>query len=302
MTNLSNLTVEEQDLISDMNERLKRLEVLLDEALEKETPETFKQWLADKRNPPIDTTEPNYVRIAKVWEEVASIEEGRVYKTKPSGDPNFFMLELENGNWTWTYKNDCQPATEAEYLAQEQGKEWKLEVGKFVWNSPNKALLGLVKEFSDHKNKVYVDLQNGTCEWWHTNILVKPTDKDVENCLVAIAEKKYPVGSRVKFGKFTKEISVPLCFKYKNGKLECADFEYWTPTNGWAELAPIETEQRWKPNLSDCYYYIKSNLDVQYTIYSHRFLDEPRINSGNCFKTEEEAKEIAAQIKTLLSK
>jgi len=82
------------------------------------------------------------------------------------------------------------PSNEKSYLAQQKEVEWKPEVGSWVWNNPNKTLLGLVKEFSDHKNKVYVDFQDGRFEWWHTNILCKPTPEEISNHLKAILIKK----------------------------------------------------------------------------------------------------------------
>jgi len=72
MTNLTEqdkakLSTQEQVLISNMDERLKRLELLLDEALEKETPETLKQCLDNKRKQPIDTTEGEPIETEQRW-------------------------------------------------------------------------------------------------------------------------------------------------------------------------------------------------------------------------------------------
>jgi hypothetical protein len=187
----------------------------------------------------------------------------------------------------------------AQPLAQEQGKEWK--VGEWAWNNNRKNMLALIVNING--NKVQVDNQDGKIEWWCNRFIIEtPTPEEIQAHLVAIAEKKYPVGAKVKFGKFTKEISVPLCFKYKYGNLECADFEYWTPTNGWAEIvAPIETEQRWEPKLLEVYYYINEQFKVSNTIVTHYDLDSPRILAGNCFKTEQEAQKAAEAIKQYLS-
>ena len=205
--------------------------------------------------------------------------------------------------------NECYQPIDTTEGEQEQGKEWKLEVGKFVWNSPNRALLGLIKEFSDHKNKVYVDLQNGTCEWWHTNILVKPTDKDIETWLVPIAEKKYPIGTIVWHGGMAKEVVISKhrfklesenCFSvYVEGKL----IPLWY--NGkWAELAPIETEQRWKPKYEEEYWHIDFNvygIIIKKSFNHGAAMNVTHIQTNNCFKTEQEAQKAAEAIKQYLS-
>jgi hypothetical protein len=93
MTNLTSdnnakLSTQEQILISSMDERLKRLELLLDEALEKETPETLKQWLADKRNQPIDTTKGEPIETEQRW--------------KPKHGQKYFVVDFINEgliNW-----------------------------------------------------------------------------------------------------------------------------------------------------------------------------------------------------------
>jgi hypothetical protein len=181
---------------------------------------------------------------------------------------------------------------------KEQGKEWK--VGEWAWNSYTKEFLGIITrlDLSD-TSEVTLDNQGGESKLFATlTMLVKPSPKEIQAHLVEIAEKKYPVGAKVRFGKFTKEIGVPLCFEYKNGKLECADFEYWTPTNGWAELAPIETEQRWKPKLGEKYWIVTGYCEVEQIIY---LWGNGYVEAGNCFKTEQEAQKAAEAIKQYLT-
>jgi hypothetical protein len=179
---------------------------------------------------------------------------------------------------------------------QEQDKEWK--VGEWVKDEMGNC--GLVIEILKNGD-LRVDNQSpyGGLITIGTIYVYQPSPEEIQAHLVEIAEKKYPVGAKVKFGKFTKEISVPICFKYKYGNLECADFEYWTPTKGWAELAPIETEQRWMPEKGEDYWLVLGYCNVEQT--THDFWNEKYVEVGNCFKTEQEAQKAAEAIKQYLS-
>lgn len=61
-----------------------------------------------------------------------------------------------------------------------------------------------------------------------------------------------------------------------------------------------EVKERYKPKMFDIYFYITEKFIVYSTKYSHPSLDDPRINAGNCFKTEEEAQSAADKIKAIL--
>jgi hypothetical protein len=289
---MTNLTVEEQALISNMNKRLKTLELLLDEALEKETPESLKQWLADKRNPPIDTTEGevDYVRCVKT-NNIA---------TKGTIIPNSFEYDKYPEHW--------EAATHAEFLAQEQGKE-----GDWAWNSYTKEFLGIITrlDLSD-TSEITLDNQDGKSNHFATlAMLVKPSPEEIQTHLVEIAQKKYPVGTKFKNAVSNKEIGITdgdYEYSKENNALYTKDKPnkvsqcIWC--NGkWAEQAPIETEQRWKPEKGQLYYYV--NWSQKDKIGSFTWVsDETDIDFyelGNCFKTKEAAQKAAEAIKQYLS-
>jgi len=80
------------------------------------------------------------------------------------------------------------------------------------------------------------------------------------------------------------------------------EFTPYQPTDT-AEGEPIETEQRWKPEKGQLYYYI--NWSQKDKIGSFTWVsDETDVDFyelGNCFKTEQEAQKAAEAIKQFLS-
>jgi hypothetical protein len=81
----------------------------------------------------------------------------------------------------------------------------------------------------------------------------KPTTEEIQAHLVAIAEKKYPIGTKFKDGNDKQFEISETEFDYDNRENalygRCYEFSGWVRIwdNGkWAEIvAPIETEQRW---------------------------------------------------------
>jgi hypothetical protein len=133
---------------------------------------------------------------------------------------------------------------------QEQGKEWK--VGEWAWNSYTKTFIGIITKLDlSDIIEITLDNQDGKSSHFAISILlVKPTTEEIQAHLVAIAEKKYKKKDKIKIATgaivelsegFTYEIGRLWmgCVNYK----ERNDIVVWQ--NGkWAELAPIETEQR----------------------------------------------------------
>jgi hypothetical protein len=122
MTNLTNLTVKEQVLISSMNERLKRLEELY-----------FSKGQETKQ--PIDTTEGEYVRCIEWNGELYTA--GKIYQVV-----NGIIIDDRGFNDDYAdlikHQPFFEPATHAEFLAQEQApieteQRWKPNVNDIYW-------------------------------------------------------------------------------------------------------------------------------------------------------------------------
>jgi len=209
---------------------------------------------------------------------------------------------------------------------QEQGKEWKVGEWVKVVNGGNGALaangvIGLVMqkpstkpsnyggEVWEIKAAIYIDSPNGyVCGLCNGHILSKPTTEEIQAHLVAIAENKYPVGSMFKdllLNQYKYKVLDHNFKYYSKGeikKLSVNGFSVWL--NGkWAELAPIETEQRWKPEKGQLYYYV--NFTQKDKIGSFTWVpDETDVDFyelGNCFETKEAAQKAAEAIKQYLS-
>ena len=63
-----------------------------------------------------------------------------------------------------------------------------------------------------------------------------------------------------------------------------------------------EIKKVWRPKFMEKYYYIMSNLEVNYIYNDGYSIDERRIQVGNCFKTEEEAEKKVVEIIRVLKK
>jgi hypothetical protein len=254
---------------------------------------------------PIDTTEGYYVRCTSWQGELYTA--GKIYQVVNG-------IIIDNTGFKDDYAHLIKhqpffkPATHAEFLAQEQGKEWKPKVGEWVKDEIGNC--GLVIEILKNGD-LRVDNQSpyGGLITIGTIYVYQPTTEEIQAHLVVIAEKKYPVGTKFKNAVSNKEIGI-TDGDYEYSKENNALYTKDKPNkvsqciwyNGkWAELAPIETEQRWQPKLLEDYYYINDWFKVRKTIYTHHDLDRPRILAGNCFKTEQEAQKAAEAIKQYLS-
>lgn len=63
-----------------------------------------------------------------------------------------------------------------------------------------------------------------------------------------------------------------------------------------------EIKKVWRPKFMEKYYYIMSNLEVNYIYNDGYSIDERRIQVGNCFKTEEEAEKMAVEVGKIFKK
>ena len=61
-----------------------------------------------------------------------------------------------------------------------------------------------------------------------------------------------------------------------------------------------EVDERWKPKLNSTYFYLNPENEVNVTTWDEYLIDSKRFRFGNCFKTQEKAKQAAEQIKALL--
>ena len=57
---------------------------------------------------------------------------------------------------------------------------------------------------------------------------------------------------------------------------------------------------RWKPKNKEKYWYVNTFNEVKYAIWAERKVYRKLFNSGNCFKTEEEAEAVAEKVKALM--
>ncbi len=63
---------------------------------------------------------------------------------------------------------------------------------------------------------------------------------------------------------------------------------------------PILRKTKWKPEEGERYYFVDEMMDVQSYHYESADLDNFLITAGNCFKTQEEAHEMAAKFRKVL--
>ena len=62
----------------------------------------------------------------------------------------------------------------------------------------------------------------------------------------------------------------------------------------------MKYENRWKPKLTDQYYYIDECTSVKNTIYTEEEKDKNRIRCGNCFQYIRDAHNIQSAYRKLL--
>lgn len=68
--------------------------------------------------------------------------------------------------------------------------------------------------------------------------------------------------------------------------------------NDW-EVVEETKSKVWKPNIGENYFFITSSLEVNKFTNEGDMVDESIINSGNCFKTEEEAQHMIEKLKVI---
>lgn len=56
---------------------------------------------------------------------------------------------------------------------------------------------------------------------------------------------------------------------------------------------------KWKPERKEKYYFIDESGRVMWSLHNSYAIDRPRIEYGNCFQTEQQAKEVAEKVKEL---
>lgn len=139
----------------------------------------------------------------------------------------------------------------------------------------------------------------------YVETLTKPTKEEIEQHLVKIAEKKYPVGTTFKglVSEDNEYVVIDHNFKYyDNGETQDLSlYGYMVWRDGkWAE--PItEQKERWYPLIGEQYYYITELFTVKSAIRENCIEDELRIVIAmNFFKTLQSATKAAEQIRETL--
>lgn len=285
---------------------LPKMERQLDEALEKETPETLKEFL-DKK--PI-TAVPEYVRCVDNSTFEDKLTNGKIYEVLEAEEDDYYLVVDNTGISGDFYRTRFEPATLSDFEQQSvvEGKtEWKPNVGEWAY-SITFDTCGLVSELLPDGKGIKVHKQDNTqyCYWTIVQCR-KPTQDEIEKHLTAIAEKKYPVGTKVRHtGESAYFVSGE--FKYTNGILVDAlignnGFILWSKELGWAEVLEDKGE-RWKPKYDERYWFVTFSGNIKTSSYVCKGapLDENYYKSGNCFPSEEAAQELAEKIKSLLNK
>jgi len=124
-------------------------------------------------------------------------------------------------------------------LAQQEPKEW-VKVGE--WVKKENGYIGVVTDISIHT--LTVDPQDGINEDYMGMVeAIKPTQSEIQAHLTKIAEKRYPVGTKVKDGNDKIHTIGVSDFDYdvKENALfgRCIEFEGWLrlwDIDGWAEI------------------------------------------------------------------
>jgi hypothetical protein len=200
--------------------------------------------------------------------------------------------------------NECYQPIDTTEGEQGQGKEWKPKVGE--WFKSKFGHLYLCDRLES--GVIFGENQNGILYAMdYCFPTTKPLPEEIQAHLVAIAENKYPVGAKYKrmgsleiIGEIKTNEFIYL--PEKNALTEKTGYTVWKDGK-WAELAPIETEQRWKPKYDDRYWFVTIAGDVIVASYPCKdtALDKKYYNSGNCFETKEAAQKAAEAIKQYLS-
>ena len=87
-------------------------------------------------------------------------------------------------------------------------------------------------------------------------------------------------------------------------KIEELKSEFLTKLEGLKKEAEMQKKQEepkpWKPEHGEKYFSVGSSTDVFKYIYYNDYADEPKILSGNYFRTKERAEQVARKIRLLL--
>lgn len=123
---MTELPKEDKALISDMNERLKRLEDIIADRMS--------PCIAEEIIQPIDTTEGEVEYRKMLTESMMNITKGKIYKCYYQKGEDAYTIINDIGNMDKDWNVVCfedKTYTHAEFLAQEQGKEPNPNVIKF---------------------------------------------------------------------------------------------------------------------------------------------------------------------------
>jgi hypothetical protein len=238
------MTNEDKALIKETSDLLKQLKPLLNKV---------EKFICE----PIDTTEGEFEYRKMLTESMMNITKGKIYKCYYQKGEDAYTIINDIGNMDKDWDVGCfedKTYTHAEFLAQEQGKEWKEgfmpKYGEWFKNDLGSLFLRTGKI-----GIIEGDTQDGTIVEFYTHTwLSEPTPEEIQSHLVAIAEKRYPVGATFinLYSNVRQIVANHKYTHYKNGELRVNGGLVWH--NGkWAEQAPIETEQRWKVNVERTY-------------------------------------------------
>lgn len=277
------LTPEDNKTIELIDKRLKQLNidenssVMLEFLCRPDISQKVVKMLDGEKQPSPAKDEVEYVRCVK---SVLVFTEGHIYKLSSVSANNIEQFVMYNGiQWGSyeQYRMFFMPATKEEYQAKDdveyycmreqdgndrclnqceyckkcnnhqaqQQVEWKEQ--EWAWADKSKTILGIITKIYSGKN-TFADINTQTEKY---NIITgiyieeftKPTEQEIFNHLRGIAEKKYPVGTKVKvFDSQFVKINTGNEFTYSDKKLsmrsrETNDDVFWTIwQNGkWAE-------------------------------------------------------------------
>ncbi len=246
--------------------------------------------------PAVDVVEPEYVEcvLSKI-----NATFGKIYKRDKEG---FLLLD---DNVSEHYPVKCgryfKPSTKEAYLAQQKEveKEWK--VGQIVKDKDNNYAVivetrvteVVCDNYSPHGRFMTIDKDR----------IYTTTEKEAEDWLKGIAERKYPVGTKFKsvFNDVVIEEVTSGNFIYENNTLY-ADGGISAVWKGkWAEISEPKPEERFKPKAArEVYFYISDYGEIMKAEFFNDYLDTERYKIGNCFQTEEQAQSAATKIRKIL--
>lgn len=175
--------------------------------------------------------------------------------------------------------------------------KWTPKVGEWFKHE----IFGLYYCTVSDENGVEGDNQNGgkisctlECEF------TKPTDKEVEDYMVGLAkEKGFFEGVKFKWGSVNdvRTVGEWIAYDKVNDCLHCKDYVIW---NGgiWAEIVnPV----RWRAEKGGLFYFVDYMLDINTMPEDFSHYTTVLYNSGNYYKTKEQAEEMAVLMQFTLN-